>query len=536
MMKRLLILLGFLLMVLTGCKREPVYKGTVLPAETGTLEIRLRTSAPATKSDTSKEGDAFHNVLVVIVDASGKVVDKVYESYSEEEKIRDVIQFTDLKVGAYQVYAYANIGHTDWQITGQTIEDVEKTLVNGVDLLGTDRRLKTLTGTDVPAQPDGTKGMLLTGEVDINVGVSTNVGEVELLRPVVRFNVFVHNHTDVAVTLDSLSFSAFNASDTYLLDHRDASGYPRIPEVNVNRKLPAYDAEHPVVIAAPTGTDHLAGRELVYSQLLYENRSATDYRMFATLSITDENDQRITRELMTEGLRLVPYEEISAMKAGDTKEVMFVNPNSSNGRFLGLSGSTLGYSEAKYTLATSFLSHAWDLYNNQQIGSYYVFTLTRLADGRFQMWHKNVNLFRNLVRADNNASNNEEALTLTNGFVPSYTDYPVSRDFEGYLCRFHDSGNRYLYNQDNKLRVNASQTDRGNRMWAFYEVRPKGSVLKFIDNETAQVKPLACMLRNQELNVVLNVYYEEHSRSFNFEVENTYWSDENAHKPSHEFK
>lgn len=86
----------------------------------------------------------------------------------------------------------------------------------------------------------------------------------------------------------------------------------------------------------------------------------------------------------------------------------------------------------------------------------------------------------------------------------------------------------------NKMRV-AAWSERGNRMWAFYEVSPKGSTLKFIDNETAQVKALSSMTRNQELNVVMNVYYEEILREFNFTVDNVYWTDGNAHKPSHQF-
>ena len=111
----------------------------------------------------------------------------------------------------------------------------------------------------------------------------------------------------------------------------------------------------------------------------------------------------------------------------------------------------------------------------------------------------------------------------------------IAPGFAGHLSRFKDSANRYLFNNSNKLNAQTNSADRGNRMWAFYEAYPKGSILKFIDNETAQVRPLSYMTRNQELNVVMNVYYEELSRQFDFVVDNAYWTDGGAHKPSHQF-
>lgn len=555
MRRRFFISLLLLLVALWSCRRtapEPIQEGA-----TGSLTLLLGSRDPQTKADPedpSLDGYAFKNVLVIIADANRKVIDKVYKTYPHVQEqgdiqgtvaasqvTNDAINFRDLKVGAYQVYVYANIKHTDWQKTGSTVEEVEKTLAAGTGTLDVDHQLAALSGSQVPAIPAGENGMLLTGHKELFVGVHENIGEVDLLRPVVRFNVYIHNHTPFSLTLNKLDFTPFNASASYLLDHRADDGSPVVPDETEYRKLPAYDEANPKIVEAPTGSEATAGRELVYRQLLYENKIKGDYRMFATvtLNVVDANDtpNPIQQELVTDGVRLVPYEEMAALEEGESKQVLLVNPNSKNGNFYGWSGSKLVYSAAKYGLLTSFNAHAEDLLKNAEIGSYYVLTLTRTADGRFTFRHKNKSdSFLKLVKVGN-SSMTEDALTMVEGAVPSAMDFPVSPEFSGFLFRFHDSNStpRFLYNVDNQLKADDFNITAGNRVWALYEAYPKGSVLKFIDNETAQVKPLDYMRRNEELNVVMNVYYQEVSHTLSFEVENTYWNENNAHKPTVEF-
>lgn len=549
-------------LILAGCRDrlDPADKPVPDKEQKGDLILRIGSSSVETKTDDAKEGLAFNNVLVLIGDAEGNVIDKVFKQYpyvpqsvtdlqgavSETELESDVIQFHDLKVSAYQVYVYANIGHTAWQISGSTIEDVEKQLtIGGENKIQEDRLLKTLDSGEVPSNPGADTGMLLTGHKELYVGVNANIGEIELIRPVVRFNVYVHNHTPFDVKLLNLSFSSFNPSVTYLLDHRKDDNSPTIPAGVTYGSLPAYDSANPVVISATSDSDPEAGNQLVYSTLLYENETSEDYRMFATVYLKDDSDseniKEFTNELTTDGVRLLMYDEIAAMSDGDSKNVMFVNPTSNYGCFYGANGGSTVYSYATYSIADYYASEAKTLLGDASKGKYYklvlskengVFHLNRVNNGATEKY-----LFKN-INIDGGSSNNESGLTLVEGFVPSYTDYIVPAGFDARLSRFKDSKNRYLYNRrsnnNNLLSVSASQTDRGNRMWAFYEINPIGSTLKFIDKETAQVKPLRYMTRNQELNVVMNVYYQQNENEFTFKVDNVYWT--SGHTSSHIFK
>ena len=544
-MKRLLhICLLATCLFLTGCRGRMEPDAPISKEKRGDLVITVGSSALETKSANEAEGLAFGDVLVIIADDAGNIIDKVYKSYpytpsspadiqtpvTLSELSEDEIQFHNLKVGAYQVYAYANICHTDWQIEGATVEDVEKALtVGGEDKLNADRLLKTLGAGETPSAPGASGSMLLTGHKELSVGVSANIGEIDLIRPVVRFNVYVHNHTPYQITLNELSFSNFNASTTYLLDHRTDDGRPTVPDAASYGSLPAYNTASPIRIDAPTAEDDEDGKALVYSTLLYENQAVDDYRMFAKVSLTDEFSNTISKELTTNGVRLITYKEIAAMQSGDSKTVMIVNPTSNGGDYFGWSGNSMLYSSAAFTIMDSYKSKAEEILNSSQISGYYQFTLSRGEDGRYHLYRGPSDMFNNV------SGNKESGLFLEEGFIPTYTDYMIAPGFAGHLSRFKDSANRYLFNNSNKLNAQTNSADRGNRMWAFYEAYPKGSILKFIDNETAQVRPLSYMTRNQELNVVMNVYYEELSRQFDFVVDNAYWTDGGAHKPSHQF-
>lgn len=548
----MLILLSFLLLA-TACRRE-----YAVPREEGgrgSLRLSLRSGGPATKAGEMAEGLAFEDVLVVIADLEGNVKGLVYKAYPylptgeddiqraelSETPVKDSLFFEDLELGEYQVYAYANTGHTAWQVSGSTIADIERQLVPGTSVLDSLRTLAVLSGTDTPAAP--ADKMLLTGHKKFFIGVSSNSEEVDLLRPVVRFNVFVHNHTEYELTLKDLSFSNFNASVSYLLGHGDESGAPLVPggAEQVYRPLPAYDSSAPVtipaVLDADDDPDDAQGRKLVYTQYLYENRAPSVYRMYAQVALTPDGEGApVVKDLYSHGVRLLPYEDVAAMQAGDSKQVIFCNPNTNNGRFFGIAAaSSFSTIAATYNFEESYFTRAGEMLN-WATRDYYVLTLSKDADGRYHLGRPGMPMFYEVAIGGGSQRNGEAGLSLAQGSVPTATDYPISTEFTGYLCRFQDSQHRYLYHQNEKLWVQTGNTARGDRQWAFYEVYPLGSDLRIIDNETSQVKRITYMRRNQELNVVMNVYFEEFDRQFRFEVENTYWSEEAAHDMYHLFK
>ena len=228
-MRRFAHILPFLLLAALlsagACRRLP---GVGDEEEYGTLTLQIGTGVEAawTKADPDpqKDGDVFHNILVIVAEKDGTVVDKVYKEYpctgsdvppnqepkDVESTDSDWIYFINLKVGYYQVYAYANIDEPEWQIDGQSVESIEKNLIESGHL-DSNRQFTTLSGSDAPVSP--LHCMLLTGHDELYVGVDPYIGRIDLVRPVVKFEVILDNHTPFHLQLTDLHFNNFNASD-----------------------------------------------------------------------------------------------------------------------------------------------------------------------------------------------------------------------------------------------------------------------------------------------------------------------------------
>lgn len=544
-MKRLLHILPLLLLAgllsVGACQRQP---GPAETEEYGTLTLQIGPGADATltKSEPDpRDGEVFHNILVIVADKNGVVMDKAFKEYTTATD-NDWIDFTNLKVGYYQVYAYANIEEPDWQISGQTIEDVEKALVSAKDnpdapgTVNPDRQFATQAGSNTPDFPDHC--MLLTGHDELYVGVDPYIGRIDLYRPVVKFEVMLDNHTPYPVQLTDLHFNNFNASDSYLIGRKDDDGNPVIPANNTYRALPAF-----------AGPASIPAREqaTVYSQLLYENCIGQDYRMFATVRfadengnvvydessnpLTDNNGQPRSKTLASSTVRRVPYTDIRDMANGASMNVLMVTPNTGNGGFLGyMSTSTesrLLFDQATYNFEDSFRSKAEALLNNKTNGVNYQLRLYKDDSGKYHVFRDARDLFTL-------AGSSINGLNLKEGHLPS--DYPISQEFAGSLCRFTNGAednaySLYYLNLALKLDKNANY---GNRMWTFYEIHPEGTVLKLIDRETSRVSTLSRMVRGQKLTAVMNVYFEAESGEFTFSLDNAYW--EEGHNPKHMFQ
>lgn len=554
MMKRFAHILPLLLLAALlaagACRRLPI---GAAEEEYGTLRLQLASGTPLTKADTPdpRDGDTFHNILVAVADKEGNVVQSVLKEYpcsqargnvpaNQEEKDvestdSDWIYFVNLKVGYYHVYAYANIEEADWMEAGvpTTIEEIAAWLTTGTEF--PDRQFATQTGTDTPAYPDHC--MLLTGHDELYVGVDPYIGRIELTRPVVKFEVVLDNHTPYHIQLTDLHFNDFNASSSYLIGRKNADGDPVIPNGNIYRAMPAFSS--PANIPAQS-------QETVYSKLLYENVLGQDYRMFATVRfadadgnviydesghpLTDDAGQPRSRVLTSAGVRRVPYGEIRDLPRGASMNVLITTPNTGNGGFLGYMTTSneqrLVFQQSTYNFEESFRSKAEALLKDKQISSYYQLKLTKESGSdKYHLYRDTKDLF------DVNGSS---GLFLQEGYFP--TQYPVSQEFAGSLCRFTQSeatnANSLFYlNLSLKLDGNSNV---GNRMWTFYEIHPEGTVLKLIDRESSRVSTLTRMVRGQKLTAVMNVYFESETGEFTFSLDNTYWED--GHHPKHTFE
>lgn len=279
MRRKTFILLLLAVSLLTGCRKD-----TDGPLSEVPLVISMGTKAAA------GDGQGISNVLLVIMH-NGTKVKSVYVNNSADLASADGINCGRLPVGLYDVYAYANIDLSSW---------VPEAIASDGSNFDEEGVMKSLSGKAVPtleAQADSR--MLLTGYGQVPITMTSAHGSLKLLRPVVRFNVEVHNHSSNDVVLNSLSFGNFNASTSYLFDHRDSQDSPVLPSGVSYRSLPDCVGNQSV----PSHTD-----KEVFSTLLYENKATGSSNPYVlNMSLTMAAISK-TIELNSQPLKMIDAE------------------------------------------------------------------------------------------------------------------------------------------------------------------------------------------------------------------------------------
>lgn len=549
---------------------------------TGSIELRLDSGKAIglqTKTpDPLEEGLEFKNVLVILVNSSsGNVSGKVYKTYpytpgsgdiqgrvDASSVGEDVIHFNGLLPGNYHVYAYANIDAAAWQQTGtETIANQENNLTVGMSFSGfKDRELATLTGGNVP--PDPSTSMLLTGHKEIQVGLARVPETLDLLRPVVRFKVTVRNHTRFPVTVNDLRFSHFNPHKTYLLDHLDASGVPAVPAGATYRAMPEFDTS-----AGDDASVAANAEEVIYQRLIYENASPNAYKIYATLTLDRSSESMINLELSLgdHPFGVIDMATLNAMDEGEQVDVLVTNPQISprSGRIFAYISSSnyMAWESAGYTNYNGFYNRALAIYNEE--ASYdYSSSYSNPANDGYSSWdgvsstpseatafdyrNKRSQYFHTLTKNDGLftlsglavSSNSKGTVTGTSisgiqfeaGSVVSGKN---PSDVGGKLVRFINSSDGKSIQANTNWEQNEARQKFSNLMWQTGDKTKQdrqfmlfgkyltGGSLKRILKENNKEVPLTYMARNEEINVILNVYYSDTDGELTFVVDNSTW-------------
>ena len=565
-----------------SCKRDPLPQdgmgGIILSLSSGHA-LRMETKGTA---EELLDGSRFNNVLVILTDNAGKIVGKVYRDHSGDPKEEDVIEFRALLPGNYHAYAYANIDATQWQDNEGLIGTLEKSVSLGSsfsDFL--DRELQSLTpdGTDVPTNPSGS--MLLTGELDIAVGLSIVTGELDLLRPVVRFKVTVHNNTPYPVTVNSLNFSNFNPDRSYLLDHLNASGVPDVPSGVTYRELPAFTPSSAATIASDD-------ESVVYTTYLYENASPDPYQVSAALTL-DRSSESLDN-LMIPGFGVIRYTDLDALEDGESMDVLVVNPRATtrSGRlYYGIgTDNKLAWESCGYSQFADMADRALAIYNENSHFLYQGFSYTGYGNNNsgFVGWTGNTgdipsqtaggyyfdytgarsSYFKTIRKYKSgdvfyysidglaecpieSGDTSIDNVILEQGSMPGATSRYPSGIQNTDLVRFKDTNGKYL-KSDNAWGANetaakecklyfesTANTTSDHQFVLFGQQKPSWHSLKRILEDNNKEVPLTCMKRNEEINVIINVFYANQQGDIQFVVDNSHWTDENATTSSHTF-
>lgn len=580
MRKASFILLLFCALTVWSCQ-EVIVPGSE-GSGSGSIELRLNSGnaiSLQTKATDLEEGLEFNNVLAVLVNNSGNVVDKQYVAEASAVT-QDVIHFNNLLPGNYQVYAYANIYATTWQKTGsETIESQEKTLTAGTPFSSfVNRELAALTGTDVPSDPS--TSMLLTGHKEILVGLARVTDTLDLLRPVVRFKVTVRNHTDFPVTVDDLRFSSFNPDKAYLLDHFDASGVPSVPASVTYRDMPTFDTS-----AGDDNSVAANAEEVIYQRLMYENAYPGNYKIYTTLSLDRSSASMSTIQLSlgNHPFGLIDYATLNAMEKGDNASVLLINPRKTtrSGRlYYGIGDTGIAWESCGYSSYSQFLVRASAIYNQEAVHIYDGFNYNGYGNDKSGLagWTGNSidqaytgntfnytgarsRYFLSLTRHDSyfsidRLSTNAPAqrsipkVRLAAGVKDNSRfpdDLPVS-----YMVQFvnDDTGDanygKYLksdclWNANSEANATPCKvsweddgSSRHDHQFILFGTYQSGGPMKRILKENKKEVPLTYMARNEEINVIINVYYSDKSGELDFVVDNSTWK--TATTSTHTFK
>ena len=212
--------------LLTGCEREigpcdDEYKDS----GESTVTIKLNTSL-ATKTAGAKDGDVMNTLHIWIANGEGKIVYKGYYNGTSvsgekftfalaDDKKTATATFENVERGDYMMYVVANLPESLSELAAKTSADAGFT----------DAVLPSLNAANRPPFDDD-DGMPLSMRQMIHVGPGVNTIETQLVRVCGRIRVTVRNMTtDKNIFLQSFKLTDKNPSAGYLF-HKDDHGIP----------------------------------------------------------------------------------------------------------------------------------------------------------------------------------------------------------------------------------------------------------------------------------------------------------------------
>lgn len=450
----------FALLTAFGCTHsESIYSGQ------GALTVSIN-ATPLTRATVPGDGNLYmgggmEDVTLVLVNSMGNIseIQRITALTGDEQKVKDVT-FTNLDVGNYMLYAYAN--------TERALLSEARTMLNALragDDFNSNTLFTTLTSRTTPVI-DNSHPLLLTAEKAVSIGVENSSTTIDMLRPVVLFEVSLYNHSDFPMQIDDISFSNFNPSTSYILPKDGA-----IPTSVTYRALPLYDTyTGGTDITVPASTE-----QCIYQTPLFENR-APSYTMSLTAKVDAGGTETVTSINTTDNVML---------------------KNRSTGRYLVDNGS------GKMVVVSS---------TDSAVG-------TNRAQWRFSSTSSgymiNVGTGKRYYRGTSSANSGDN---LTFAFNNTFNN-------NGYLRISYYSRSTY-YLRDNNDNSGSATFSTGNAQTRDWTVQKSGgktatisnSQINVVDKQTAAVTPMTEQLRNQHIKIVINAYFSQTDGQFNFTV------------------
>lgn len=504
---------------LLSCGREPLPDS---PGE-GTGELLIRIAAPmssGTKAGTAADGDVMNNLHIWIVGPDKKVVR--YASWSGTDG--DIVMnsgnstakasFTNIERNTYTVYLIANkpSGMTAPAVGG-TIDDGFKKYVlsgfkNNAPYFGTDG------GTD--------DGMPLSLVESISISAGSNSLSAELIRACGRIRVRVRNNTrDKNIFLQSVVLGEKNPNKGYLFP-QDNHSVPS--DISYGRFKDSFS----YTTAGERVSKHVAPGEVktIIDQYIYESGgdgvadmglsfSGGVFEKTTTVAVLDDI---VTEYTYSAGTECSEYNE--AMKDSEGNPMPMIIRNKSANYFVKASGSSvLGYNRSNVNelLAGSDVKdYIWQI--EESYGYKYI---RNLGTNKYLTIGRNgTNVTVESDKNDINIASNSKSGSLATLFW--YAGYNMCStgniDGKSIVAKYYDdapSENRFFWYMTPITITPYSYHPFVKALKSFYKTLPN---INYV-NDFGVAVPLTQICRNEDVNIVINVFYNPEYALVYFDVE-----------------
>lgn len=499
-----------ILLLAFACKKEN--SPEVIQDGTGSLVLNIGSS---TKAGTAADGDKMNNLHVWVTDKSDVVVR--YASWTGSDNglvtmdathAAAKVSISNINRGEYNIYIIANAPSSlsSLPAVGNTIGDTFKKFV--------------LNLPDGSLKPDfGTGGMPLTLISSVSISPGKNVLNAELVRVCGRIRVSVRNHTSAKnIFLQSVKLGAHNPDRGYLF-HQNGHA---VPDGTKYRDFVSIDNGD-----GKTVTSYIKPgiMETVIDQYIFE--TGLDAVANMSLSFSGGIFAQNTVSAVVKAAKMDVYspgEEFAGFYKNniDRPNTYFIIRNSGANYFLRSNGSGMKqyyHNTVEELLSTNEVErYFWTFdvasYLTNETGPSYVNGIKNVFEGTYINISSTDNA---LVTLSNKQSliigtQVRGMLIRNSGQYKIYCSYTTGDDVKS---KKNDANQNLVYWK--MIPVTKTQEDVLTFTGAEKDFHKNVSSIDYIDDFGISV-PLTDICRNEDVNVIINVFYNPEYASVYFEV------------------
>lgn len=502
---------AFILLLALACNRES--RPEAILDGTGSLVLNIGSS---TKAETAADGDKMNNLHVWVTDKSDVVVRYACWTGSDNNLVTmdashaaAKVSISNINRGEYNIYIVANAPSSfTFPAEGQTIGDTFKKYV--------------MTLPVGEKKPDfGTGGMPLTLISSVAISPGKNVLNAELVRVCGRLRVSVRNHTTSKnIFLQSVKLGALNPDRGYLFQQ---DGHA-VPAGNTYGEFVSIDNAEKTTVTSyiEPGT-----METVIDQYIFE----TGLNAVANMSLSFSGGifAQNTVSAVVEAAKMDVYskgDEFAGFYKNniDRPNTYFIIRNSGANYFLRSNGS--GMKQYYFNTVDELLA------SNEVERYFWTFNVASYVGESSGRGASTVNSIQNVSEKKYiNISTTDNALVTLSSTPQSLI---IGTQDLGMLIRNGDYKIYCSYTTGDDVKSKINQADQNLVYWKMIPVTKKEedvftfqgaekdfhknvSSIDYIDDFGVSV-PLTDICRNEDVNIIINVFYNPEYASVYFEV------------------